>query len=67
MIVRIDNKPFLKTVLLLYFIFFACIPTLVAHPCSTEFKIDTVEQDGIGSIHLNAYKSECFRNSASIQ
>lgn len=38
--------------LFLYFIFSACTSTLVAHPCATEFKIDTVEKDGVGSIHL---------------
>ncbi|EMO07648.1 putative lipoprotein [Leptospira borgpetersenii str. Noumea 25] len=52
MIVRIDNKPFLKTVLLSYFIFFACVSALAAHPCSTEFKIDTVEKEGVSSIRL---------------
>lgn len=38
--------------LFLYFIFSACISALVAHPCATEFKIDTVEKDGVGSIQL---------------
>ncbi|EMF80664.1 hypothetical protein LEP1GSC188_3703 [Leptospira weilii serovar Topaz str. LT2116] len=41
-----------RTVLLSYFIFFACISTLVVHPCSTEFKIDTIEKNGVSSIHL---------------
>ncbi|WP_231384444.1 WG repeat-containing protein [Leptospira alstonii] len=42
----------MKEILLSYFIFFACISIIVAHPCSTEFKMDTVEKDGVGSIHL---------------
>ncbi|MCL8265197.1 WG repeat-containing protein [Leptospira weilii] len=41
-----------RTALLTYFIFFACISVIVAHPCSTEFKIDTIEKDGVSSIRL---------------
>lgn len=51
-IMKIKNRVFLKVMLFLYFIFSACTSTLVAHPCATEFKIDTVEKDGVGSIHL---------------
>ncbi|WP_000694942.1 WG repeat-containing protein [Leptospira interrogans] len=49
---KIKNRVFLKVMLFLYFIFSACISALVAHPCATEFKIDTVEKDGVGSIQL---------------
>ncbi|EMN68383.1 putative lipoprotein [Leptospira interrogans serovar Grippotyphosa str. UI 08434] len=51
-IMKIKNRVFLKVMLFLYFIFSACISALVAHPCATEFKIDTVEKDGVGSIQL---------------
>ncbi|WP_161938040.1 WG repeat-containing protein [Leptospira interrogans] len=49
---KIKIGIFLKVMLFLYFIFSACISALVAHPCATEFKIDTVEKDGVGSIQL---------------
>lgn len=49
---KIKNRVFLKVMLFLYFIFSACTSALVAHPCATEFKIDTVEKDGVGSIQL---------------
>ncbi len=48
----IKNAIFLGTILLSYLTFFACISALVAHPCATEFKIDTVEKDEVGSIQL---------------
>ncbi|ALE41377.1 hypothetical protein G436_4240 [Leptospira interrogans serovar Hardjo str. Norma] len=51
-IMKIKNRVFLKVMLFLYFIFSACTSALVAHPCATEFKIDTVEKDGVGSIQL---------------
>lgn len=48
----IKNAIFLGTILLSYLTFFACTSALVAHPCATEFKMDTVEKDGVGSIQL---------------
>ncbi|WP_232616676.1 WG repeat-containing protein [Leptospira weilii] len=49
-----------RTALLSYFIFFACISKLVAHPCSTEFKMDTIEKDGASSIRLTPTNPNVF-------